>query len=193
MVEDKVTGMKKRKVKQVELPGDLSQSDLVERFIRVNHAGEFGAKRIYEGQLAVLKNTKDAAVIEHMKDQELHHLETFEKLIVERKVRPTVLHPLWNVAGFALGVGTALLGPKAAMACTVAVEEVFDEHYADQAAQLTEDEGELRETINRFRDEELEHRDTAIDLGGETTPGYPVLRRTIRAGSKLAIWLSERL
>ena len=185
--------MKKRKVEQSELPGDLSRSDLVKRFIRVNHAGEFGAKRIYEGQLAVLKNTKDAAVIEHMKDQELHHLETFEKLIVERKVRPTVLHPLWNVAGFALGVGTALLGPKAAMACTVAVEEVIDEHYADQAAQLTEDEGELKETINRFRDEELEHRDTAIELGGETTPGYPVLRRTIRAGSKLAIWLSERL
>ena len=193
MEKHKGTDMKKRKVEQSELPGDLSQSDLVERFIRVNHAGEFGAKRIYEGQLAVLKNTKDAAVIEHMKDQELHHLETFEKLIVERKVRPTVLHPLWNVAGFALGVGTALLGPKAAMACTVAVEEVIDEHYADQAAQLTEDEGELRETINRFRDEELEHRDTAIDLGGETTPGYPVLRRTIRAGSKLAIWLSERL
>ena len=193
MVEHKGKGMKKKKVEQAELPGDLSQSDLVERFIRVNHAGEFGAKRIYEGQLAVLKNTKDAAVIEHMKDQELHHLETFEKLIVERKVRPTVLHPLWNVAGFALGVGTALLGPKAAMACTVAVEEVIDEHYADQAAQLTEDEGELKETINRFRDEELEHRDTAIDLGGETTPGYPVLRRTIRAGSKLAIWLSERL
>ena len=193
MEEHKGTGMKKRKVEKAELPGDLSRSDLVERFIRVNHAGEFGAKRIYEGQLAVLKNTKDAAVIEHMKDQELHHLETFEKLIVERKVRPTVLHPLWNVAGFALGVGTALLGPKAAMACTVAVEEVIDEHYADQAAQLTEDEGELKETINRFRDEELEHRDTAIDLGGETTPGYPVLRRTIRAGSKLAIWLSERL
>ena len=193
MEEHKGTGMKKRKVEKAELPGDLSRSDLVERFIRVNHAGEFGAKRIYEGQLAVLKNTKDAAVIEHMKEQELHHLETFEKLIVERKVRPTVLHPLWNVAGFALGVGTALLGPKAAMACTVAVEEVIDEHYADQAAQLTEDEGELKETINRFRDEELEHRDTAIDLGGKTTPGYPVLRRTIRAGSKLAIWLSERL
>ena len=193
MEEHEGTGMKKRKVEQAELPGDLSQSDLVERFIRVNHAGEFGAKRIYEGQLAVLKDTKDAAVIEHMKVQELHHLETFEKLIVERKVRPTVLHPLWNVAGFALGVGTALLGPKAAMACTVAVEEVIDEHYADQAAQLTEDERELKETINRFRDEELEHRDTAIDLGGKTTPGYPVLRRTIRAGSKLAIWLSERL
>ena len=193
MEKHKGTGMKKKKVEQAELPGDLSQSDLVKRFIRVNHAGEFGAKRIYEGQLAVLKNTKDAAVIEHMKDQELHHLETFEKLIVERKVRPTMLHPLWNAAGFALGVGTALLGPKAAMACTVAVEEVIDEHYADQADQLTEDEGELRETINRFRDEELEHRDTAIDFGGETTPGYPVLRRTIRVGSKLAIWLSERL
>ena len=193
MEQHKGTGMKQKKAEQAELPGDLSQSDLVKRFIRVNHAGEFGAKRIYEGQLAVLKNTKEAAVIEHMKDQELHHLETFEKLIIERKVRPTILHPLWNAAGFALGVGTALLGPKAAMACTVAVEEVIDEHYADQAAQLTEDEGALRETINRFRDEELEHRDTAIDFGGETTPGYPFLRSTIRAGSKLAIWLSERL
>jgi ubiquinone biosynthesis monooxygenase Coq7 len=127
-----------------------------------------------------------------MKDQELHHLETFEKLIVDRQVRPTIFHPIWNAAGFALGVGTALLGPKAAMACTVAVEEVIDEHYADQVAQLTEDEKDLKETINRFREEELEHRDTAIDLGGETTPGYPVLRKTIRAGSKLAIWLSER-
>ncbi len=193
MAKHKGAAMKQRKVEQAELPGDLTKSDLVERFIRVNHAGEFGAKRIYEGQLAVLKNTKDAAVIEHMKDQEMHHLETFEKLIVERKVRPTVLHPLWNAAGFALGVSTALLGSKAAMACTVAVEEVIDEHYADQAAQLTEDESELKEIINRFRDEELEHRDTAIEFGGETTPGYPVLRRTIRAGSKLAIWLSERL
>ena len=193
MAKYKGAAMKQRKVKQAELPGDLTKSDLVKRFIRVNHAGEFGAKRIYEGQLAVLKNTKDAAVIEHMKDQEMHHLETFEKLIVERKVRPTVLHPLWNAAGFALGVSTALLGSKAAMACTVAVEEVIDEHYADQAAQLTEDESELKEIINRFRDEELEHRDTAIEFGGETTPGYPVLRRTIRAGSKLAIWLSERL
>ena len=193
MAKHKGAAMKQRKVEQAELPGDLTKSDLVERFIRVNHAGEFGAKRIYEGQLAVLKNTKDAAVIEHMKDQEMHHLETFEKLIVERKVRPTVLHPLWNAAGFALGVSTALMGSKAAMACTVAVEEVIDEHYADQAAQLTEDESELKEIINRFRDEELEHRDTAIEFGGETTPGYPVLRRTIRAGSKLAIWLSERL
>ena len=193
MAKHKGAAMKQRKVEQAELPGDLTKSDLVERFIRVNHAGEFGAKRIYEGQLAVLKNTKDAAVIEHMKDQEMHHLETFEKLIVERKVRPTVLHPLWNAAGFALGVSTALLGSKAAMACTVAVEEVIDEHYADQAAQLTEDESELKEIINRFRDEELEHRDTAIEFGGETTPGYPVLRRTIRVGSKLAIWLSERL
>ena len=98
-----------------------------------------------------------------------------------------------QAAGFALGVSTALLGPKAAMACTVAVEEVIDEHYADQAAQLTEDESQLKEIIDRFRGEELEHRDTAIEYGGETTLGYPVLRRAIRAGSKLAIWLSERL
>ena len=174
------------------LPGDLSNERLVKRFIRVNHAGEFGAKRIYEGQLAVLKNTPDGPTIEHMKEQEEEHLKTFEKLVVERQVRPTILHPIWNIAGFALGVSTALIGPKAAMACTIAVEEVIDEHYADQAKQLGKEEKPLKDIINKFREEELEHRDTAIEAGGENTPGYPVLRRTIRAGSKMAIWLSER-
>ena len=174
------------------LPGDMTREELVKRFIRVDHAGEFGAKRIYEGQLAVLRHTVDGPAIEHMKEQEEKHLETFEKLIIEREVRPTIFYPLWNVAGFALGVGTALLGPKAAMACTIAVEEVIDEHYAQQAEQLDEKDEPLKKTIDKFREEELEHRDTAIERGGQTTVGYPVLRRAIRTGSKMAIWLSER-
>jgi len=175
------------------LPGDLTREEMIERMIRVDHAGEFGARRIYEGQLAVLGNSAEGETIRHMKEQEDRHLDAFEKMVVERGVRPTVLHPVWNIAGFALGAGTALLGPKAAMACTIAVEEVIDEHYAKQAEQLGDDENALRETIERFRAEELEHRDTAIDHGGEEAAGYPVLRRLIQAGSRTAIWLSERI
>ena len=173
-------------------PGSKSQKDLAKQFIRVDHAGEFGAKRIYEGQLAILGNSKDGETIRHMKDQEQFHLTTFENLIVERKVRPTVLYPIWEIAGFALGVGTALLGPKAAMACTVAVEEVIDEHYAEQSSALEEEEKDLRETIDKFREEEIEHRNTAIEHGGQEAIGYPVMRKAIRIGSKAAIWLSER-
>jgi ubiquinone biosynthesis monooxygenase Coq7 len=175
------------------LPGDLTREELIERMIRVDHAGEFGAQRIYEGQLAVLGRSADGETIRHMKAQEDRHLATFERLLVERRVRPTALYPLWNLAGFALGAGTALLGPKAAMACTIAVEEVIDEHYARQSAQLGEDEDKLRETIEEFRAEEQAHRDTAIARGGEDAPGYPVLRRVIQAGSRAAIWLSERV
>jgi ubiquinone biosynthesis monooxygenase Coq7 len=175
------------------LPGDLTREELIDRIIRVDHAGEFGARRIYEGQLAVLGRSAEGPTIRHMKEQEDRHLAAFEDLIVERQVRPTVLHPLWNIAGFALGAGTALLGPKAAMACTIAVEEVIDAHYARQAAQLGDDESALRETIEEFRAEEREHRDTAVDHGGEEAAGYPVLRRLIQAGSRAAIWLSERV
>jgi 3-demethoxyubiquinol 3-hydroxylase len=175
------------------LPGDLTREELVARMIRVDHAGEFGAQRIYEGQLAVLGHTADGEIIRHMKQQEDRHLATFERLIVARRVRPTALHPLWNLAGFALGAGTALLGPKAAMACTIAVEEVIDEHYARQAERLGDDEAELRDVIEAFRAEELEHRDTAIEHGGEDAAAYPVLRRLIQAGGRTAIWLSERV
>jgi 3-demethoxyubiquinol 3-hydroxylase len=175
------------------LPGDLSREELIERMIRVDHAGEFGAQRIYEGQLAVLGRSTHGETIRHMKEQEDRHLAVFEKLLVERKVRPTALHPLWNIAGFMLGAGTALLGPKAAMACTIAVEEVIDEHYSKQSEQLGGEESDLRETIEEFRAEELEHRDIAIDRGGEEAVGYPVLRRLIQAGSRTAIWLSERV
>ncbi len=174
-------------------PGDLSPKELIERIIRVDHAGEFGAVRIYEGQYAVLKNHEDAPTIQHMKEQEEVHREKFEKLIAERRVRPTLLSPIWHVAGYALGAGTALLGREAAMACTEAVEEVIDEHYLHQLEQLGEEEPELRETIEQFRAEEIEHRDIAREHGAKEAPGYEALTAAVKAGSKLAIWLSSRV
>ena len=175
------------------LPGDPRPKPAVERMIRVDQAGEYGAARIYAGQLAVLKRTKSAPLIRHMAEQEQVHLDTFNAMLPERRVRPTALTPLWHVAGYALGAGTALLGEKAAMACTVSVEEVIDEHYAAQAESLGSDEAELKATIEKFREEELEHRDIGYAEGAEQAPGYPVLTRAVKRASKLAIWLSERV
>ncbi len=174
------------------LPGDLTPAETLARMIRVDQAGEYGARRIYEGQLAVLGRSPAAATIRKMHEQELAHLETFDRLIAERRVRPTLLQPVWHVAGFALGAATALLGEKAAMACTVAVEEVIDEHYAGQSERLGEDEAELKKTIEDFRADELEHRDIGLEHDAEGAPVYPVLSGAIKAGSRLAIWLSER-
>ena len=176
------------------LPGDLPPRRVVERMIRVDHAGEYGAIRIYEGQLAVLgRSSPRATVIRHMAGQERSHLAAFERLIVERRVRPTLLTPVWHVAGFALGAATALLGERAAMACTVAVEEAIDEHYAGQARRLGDDEAPLRDTIERFRLEELEHRDTGLAHEAEQAPAYPLLSAAIKAGCRAAIWLSTRI
>ena len=161
--------------------------------IRVDHAGEFGAVRIYEGQVAVLGKGPAGESFRHMAQQEREHLEAFDRLIVARRVRPTALTPLWHVAGFALGAGTALMGEKAAHACTVAIEEVIDEHYGRQAEQLGDDESELRDTIERFRADEIAHRDEALEQGALQAPGYEVLTSAIKTGSRLAIWLSERL
>lgn len=174
------------------LPGDPVPAERLARMIRVDHAGEYGAKRIYEGQLAVLGRRPDAAVIRHMAEQEQAHLDAFDRLLVERRVRPTVLHPLWHVAGFALGAATALMGRDAAMACTVAVEEVIDEHYGRQAAALGEDEPTLKATIEKFRAEEVEHRDIGLAEGAARTPGYTILKSAIKSGSRAAIWLAER-
>ena len=158
--------------------------------IRVDQAGEYGARRIYEGQMAVLgPGHPQHETLRHMHEQELEHLATFDRMLVERQVRPTALQPLWHVAGFALGAATALMGPKAAMACTVAVEEVIGEHYSRQAEALEEGEEALKETIETFRAEELEHRDIGLAEGAEETPGYPLLSAGIKAGSRLAIWL----
>jgi ubiquinone biosynthesis monooxygenase Coq7 len=166
---------------------------VVERTIRVDHAGEYGAKRIYEGQLAVLGRSKYGPVIEHMKAQEQVHLDTFSRLIGERRVRPTALLPFWHVAGFALGAATALLGHRGAMACTVAVEEAIDEHYRAQEDILGDDEAELRADIARFRAEELEHRDTGLEHEAEQAPAYRLLSAAIKTGCKIAIKVSERV
>lgn len=174
------------------LPGDRPYKEQVARMIRVNHAGEYGAKRIYEGQLAVLGKSDKAPLLRHMAEQEQVHLETFEHLIAKRHVRPTVLQPVWHLAGFALGAVTALMGERAAMACTVAVEEVIDQHYADQAERLGPQDGELKDTIERFRAEELEHRDIGLAHEAELAPAYQLLSAAIKAGSRAAIWLSER-
>ena len=163
------------------------------RFIRVDHAGEYGAARIYAGQLAVLGRGPHAETLEHMKAQEQHHLDTFSKLIATRRVRPTALLPFWHLAGFALGAATAALGPRAAMACTVAVEETIDAHYSAQEAALDESEAPLRATIAQFRAEELEHRDIGHANGAERAPGYRLLTAIIKTGCRAAIKISERL
>ena len=187
-----------RKTGELRNPGDPDRREIVERIVRVDQAGEFGAVRIYEGQLAALRWTgrgksETGRKIEAMARAERLHHQEFNRLIAARRVRPTLLSPLWSVAGFALGAATALLGDKAAMACTVAVEETIDEHYASQAEQLGDDEGELRTTVEKFRADELEHRDEALASGAEQAPAYPALTAAIKAGSKLAIWLSTRI
>ena len=175
------------------LAGDPGPEDTIERIIRVDHAGEYGAKRIYAGQLAILGRSEHGPIIEHMAEQEEKHLKYFEEAIGDRGVRPTALLPLWHAAGFALGAATALMGPKAAMACTVAVEEAIDEHYQAQLNALGDDEAPLKEAIAEFRAEELEHRDIGLEHDAEQAPGYDILSQAIKRGSKLAIWLSERI
>jgi 3-demethoxyubiquinol 3-hydroxylase len=175
------------------LPGDPSREEEIARMLRVDHAGEYGAVRIYEGQLAVLGRSPAAPVIRRMAAQEEKHLERFNRLLPERRVRPTLLSPLWHAAGFALGAATALLGERAAMACTVAVEEVIDEHYAAQAAALGDDEPALKSTIEEFRQDELAHRDEGLAHGAEHAAGYETLTATIKTASRLAIWLSTRI
>jgi 3-demethoxyubiquinol 3-hydroxylase len=177
----------------MRLPGDPTHVAQIERFIRVDHAGEYGAKRIYQGQIAVRGRGPNGDVLRHMQAQEQVHLDKFSSLIAERRVRPTALLPFWHVAGFALGALTAAMGDRAAMACTVAVEEAIDEHYRGQSAVLGEDEAELRGTIETFRAEELEHRDIGLAHEAEQAPGFRVLRAVIKAGCKVAIAVSERV
>ena len=177
------------------LPGANATDNDIERMIRVDHAGEHGAVQIYRGQLAVLGHTAAGETIKHMHEQEQAHLQRFDQLIAEHGVRPTALAPVWSVAGYALGAVTALMGAKAAMACTAAVEEVIDEHYARQAASLEKDgaaQADLKETIEKFRADEIAHRETALEHGAEEAPGYLVLSEAIKAGCRLAIKLSER-
>jgi Ubiquinone biosynthesis protein COQ7 len=164
--------------------------------IRVDQAGEYGATRIYAGQLAVMGDrAPHSGEIRAMADQEHDHLRAFDALMAERGVRPTALQPLWSVAGYALGAATALLGPEAAMACTAAVETEIDRHYSRQLDRLAADgdDPELAGLIERFRDDELAHRDAALAAGAERAPAYPLLSAAIRLGCRAAIRLSERI
>lgn len=166
------------------------------RMIRVDQAGEFGATRIYAGQLAVMgERGPHSQEILHMAEQEKEHKAKFDVLMVKKGVRPTALYPFWSAAGYALGAGTALLGPEAAMACTAAVEEEIDAHYSAQLDRLAETgvEPELAKMINDFREEEREHREIAIEKGAEEAPAYPLLSGVIRLGCRAAIKLAERI
>jgi len=175
------------------LPGAPDKETQLERIIRVDHAGEYGAKRIYEGQLAILKGKAAEPTIRHMSEQEQKHLEAFEALMREKHVRPTALMPFWHVGGFLMGAMTAMMGEKAAMACTVAVEEVIDGHYKRQQEALEGDEEGLKELVTQFRQEEQEHRDIGLEHGAEQATAYPLLRSVVGGITKAAIWLSERV
>ena len=172
----------------------IDKAQQLKSMIRVNQAGEFGAKRIYAGQLAIMGDRHPAArSISHMAEQEQRHLDAFDRIMAERGVRPTVFHPFWNVAGYALGAATAVMGPEAAMACTAAVETEIDRHYAEQLEELGDSEPELSALIAEFQAEELEHKATAIAEGAERAFAYPVMSAEIRAGCRVAIAVSKRI
>ena len=165
-----------------------------ERMLRVDQAGEYGATRIYAGQLAVMGDRAPfASEIRHMAEQEAEHRAKFDALIAARGVRPTALQPFWHVAGFALGAATALIGPKAAMACTAAVEEEIDRHYTQQLEELGTSDPELSGMIADFREDERAHREVALAAGAEQAPAYPLLSGAIRLGCRIAIRLAERI
>jgi ubiquinone biosynthesis monooxygenase Coq7 len=170
----------------------VTKEKTLEQIIRVNQAGEYGAKRIYKGQLAVLKGNRE---IEKMLESELKHLEYFDKQVKKRKVRPTALQPLWHIGGFAMGAICALMGEKAAMACTVAVEEVIGDHYKEQLQQLKKikEEENLTLNIEKFMHEELEHRDIGLEHDAEKSFGYEGMKTAIKAITKTAIFLSKRV
>ncbi len=164
------------------------------RMLRVDQAGEYGATRIYAGQLAVMGDrAPHAGEVAHMAEQEAAHREKFDALIAKRGVRPTALQPVWSVAGYALGAATALIGPKAAMACTAAIETEIDRHYTQQLEELGDEDPELAEMIREFRDDERAHKEAALAAGAEQAPAYPLLSGAIRLGCRLAIRLSERI
>lgn len=174
------------------LPGDFAAAPSLASGLRVDHAGEYGATRIYAGQLAVLKHKTCAAELQHMAAQEAVHLATFNQLLPQHGVRPSLLMPLWHVGGWLMGAGSAALGVKAAMACTVAVESVITEHYDAQLASGTLD-AELAKTIQTFRDEEMEHHDIGLKHEAEDAPLYGPLSAAIRSICRGAIWLSARV
>ena len=192
MVQKKVN--KKNKSLKKIFRDEKTDRTILKEIIRVDHAGEYGATKIYEGQIAIFgKNTKIGKTIQHMADQEKEHIEKFQELIVSERVRPTALLPLWTIAGYTLGAGTALMGEKAAMACTVAVEKVIGEHYKEQIFLLKDDQKKLKSTIKKFAADELEHHDIGIAHDAEKTPGYKLLTKVIELGCKTAIVISKKI
>ncbi|KAK7167707.1 hypothetical protein R3I94_001943 [Phoxinus phoxinus] len=176
---------------------DEEEKAMLHRMMRVDHAGEYGANRIYAGQMAVLGCTQTRPLIQEMWDQEKQHLSKFNEILGDNRIRPTLLLPLWNIAGFALGAGSALLGKEGAMACTVAVEESISEHYNSQIRTLMEKDPEkyteLLQMIKEFRDDEMEHHDTGLEHDAESVPGYQLMKAIIQAGCKAAIYVSQRV
>lgn len=180
---------------------DNHKQEMMDKLLRVDHAGEYGAVRIYQGQMAVLGHSQVGKTLEEMHRQEQVHLTNLQRVMPQRRVRPTALLPLWHVAGYALGAGTALLGKEAAMACTVAVEEVIVEHYNNQLRDLHEqsqvsgnkENEDIRKMIVKHRDEELEHRDIGIEHNALQAPMYQALSAVIKTGCRVAIWASERV
>lgn len=175
----------------------LQRQKLIEKVLRVDHAGELGADRIYAGQMAVLSGNPISSVIKRMWDEEKEHLQIVERLIAKHDVPSTIFAPVFSVVAFALGATTALIGKEAAMACTVAVEELISQHYNNQIKELIEDDphvhGELLKILSRLRDEEMEHHDTGVANDGTKVQGYDALKWIIQSGCKGAIWLSERI
>lgn len=192
MSDDVIT---KQKPKPPGETGDLTRRR--EEMIRVDHAGEFGAVQIYRGQRAVFDRLPSkahaSALLREMEAGEQIHLATFDKMVRERGVRPTAMAPVWRLGGFMLGAATALLGEKAAHACTAAVEEVIEQHYAAQAVELGEDDPDLKATILKFREDEVGHKETALSEGAEQAPGYPLLSAAIKLGCRVAIKVSEKI
>jgi len=179
------------------MPGQTVRDQRIAEMIRVDHAGEFGAVQIYRGQRAVFDRIESkahaAGLIAEMEEGEQEHLKTFDKLIAERGVRPTIMAPVWRVAGFGLGAATALMGEQAAHACTEAVEEVIEEHYGRQSEELRGVDSELKHVVDRFREEEIAHKQTAIDQGARNAPGHGVLTAVIKFGCRAAIRISEKI
>ena len=175
----------------------LTDRKILEEIIRVDHAGERGALKIYEGQLLALKTIKQdnelKDKIEKMKDQEREHLEYFEKEIQKRNIKPTYLLPLWDLMGVTLGFGTALLGKKATMLCTSSVEEVIEDHYSNQLKKLGKDELELKAKIEKFRGDEIEHKNIAYEIGASKKGLYSLMDKVIKTGSRIAITISEKI
>ncbi len=179
------------------MPGDGARERDLAEMIRVDHAGEFGAVQIYRGQRAVFERIEGRAhaarLIADMEAGEQEHLRTFDRLIMERGVRPTIMAPLWQAAGFGLGAVTALMGEQAAHACTEAVEDVIEEHYARQSAALEGVDDELKQVVDRFRADEIAHKNTAVAQGAREAPGYEFLSAVIKFGCRAAIRISEKI